>query len=203
MSGQADQPGGTAGHREVDPGDGLDGVGVEHRLVRALGQHRRHGIQVVAHPGLVVGRHYRHQTDPFDTGEHLGQGPEVDPTAGIGRHDDSAGIGHRRQHRRMFHRAARRQATGRPHHAVHGQVVGLGAPAGEHHVTGPGTHQRRHEVPGVVDGPSGGTGHGMGTRRVAGMIGQPRQHRLDHLGSGRRACRMVQVGALHGSEATT
>ena len=75
-----------------------------------------------------------------------------------------------------------------------GQVVGLGAAAGEHDLPRPGAEARGDDVAGLVERLAGLPGHGVGARRVAEPLGQERQHGLDRLGPHRRGGGVVEVG---------
>ena len=206
----ADQVGPTTPLGQVQPGCALDGVGVEHGTGRPLGDQGGDLYHGVDHPGLVVGQHDRHQADVGHRVQRLGQGVEVDPATGVGRHHDPSRFPHGLQHCRMLCGGADGHACppacSPAHSPVDRQVVGLGAAAGEHHATGVGSDKGGHGVAGVVDGPPCVAGQAVGSGRIARMVGQPRQHRLDHLGAGQGAGRMVKVhvlrGPLHRVEAT-
>ena len=105
-----------------------------------LGHYVGYRVEIVDHPCLVVGRHHRDEANPVHAGQGRRQGVEVDPTAGIGGNHHSASFPYRSQYRRMLHGRANRQAACRPNHAVNGEVVSLGPPAGEHHLTGCRSH---------------------------------------------------------------
>jgi hypothetical protein len=90
------------------------------------------------------------------------------------------------------------------HGTHHGRVVGLGAPAGEHHVTSVAADHCGHHIAGVVEGGAGGAGEAVRPRGVGELLVEERQHRLDRLATHRRAGRMVEVDELagHGNHAT-
>ena len=84
-----------------------------------------------------------------------------------------------------------RVAAGRPEHC---QVVGLGAPRGEHDLQGPDTQQPGDLLPGAVEHRPGPPPRGVDGRRVPDRPGAG--HRGGRRPPQRAGGRMVQVDAL-------
>ena len=72
-------------------------------------------------------------------------------------------------------------------------VLGLGAPGGEHDLARARAERLRHDVTGLVDRAAGVARDRMRARRVADAVGEEREHRLDRFGSHGRGRRVVQI----------
>ncbi len=74
-----DQVGVGGGLGDVDPRQGLDGVGVEDGVGRVAADDLGHGGERLDGPHLVVDQHDRHQGDTVQVVEQGGEGVQVDP----------------------------------------------------------------------------------------------------------------------------
>ncbi len=86
-----------------------------------------------------------------------------------------------------------------PGHPLHRQVVRLGAAAGENDFLRVCVHHRRATCPSLLQRFPCREPISMQGTSAAELILQERPHRLPHLGSQRRACKMIEINtALHG-----
>ena len=149
MSAHADEVGASRDGGDVEPAEGLHGVGVHERPGSALVHERHDGLEGLAHAGLVVDEHHRDEAHLLV--EHVGERVEVDDATTVDGDDPPSGRQARLEHRRVLDGAAQdRPGAGRG--AEDGEVVGLGAAAREHDVSGARTEQNRELLPGVVEG---------------------------------------------------
>ena len=89
--------------------------------------------------------------------------------------------------------------SGRQQHALQGQVVGLGAAAGEDDFAGLGAEQVGHLCPRPIHRLAGLPPLGVEARRIAPKLVEIRPHGLQHPRIGRRGGGVVEVDALrHG-----
>ena len=95
----------------------------------------------------------------------------------------------------------RHRAAGGPCRALDREVVALAAAAGEHDLVRPGAAHRGDGLTCFFERGLRGAGGRVRPRRVGGVVGEERQHRVDRLGPHRRRCRMVEVHA-HDNQAT-
>src|SRR4051794_29575333 len=86
----------------------------------------------------------------------------------------------------------RRLGAPLPEQPLHGQVVRLGATAGEDDLAGPGPDRQCEGLPRLLHHPPGSPPGGVQRRRVADDL-EPGAHRLDGLREHRRRRRMVEV----------
>ncbi len=87
-----------------------------------------------------------------------------------------------------------------PEHAADGEVVGLGAAAGEHDLAGPAPDDRGQPAPGLVELGRACRASAWRARRVAEALGQQRDERSDGLGPGRAARGMVEEVPVHAGQ---
>ena len=128
------QVGGRRQRGHVEPREGLHGVGVEGGVRRPVAHDGRHLGQRLDGADLVVGQHHRHHADAVVEG--IGEGVEVDDAVGSHGNDAAAERLARVQHGVVLGGQAHHGATPAGVDARDGQVVGLGAAAGEHHLAG-------------------------------------------------------------------
>ena len=135
---------GAAALGDVEPGERLHRVGVEHRAGRLGVDDRPHGREVLHGPDLVAGQHHRHDTHrrPPSPPEHPGEVVEVDRPAAVDRRHAPAPARTGSSTAWCSTRCTPRTAPA-ARHARHGQVVGLRAPAGEHDLAGPASDAAR------------------------------------------------------------
>ena len=130
---------------------GLGGVAVEQHA--GLAANRADGVDVVDHPGFVVGVHDRHQHGVLAQG--VRHRPGVDAAVRARRQvghwhtgtlQPAAGV----EHRLVFAGGGDHMAAAALlHHALDGQVVGLGGAAGPDDFTGVRVERVRHLAAGV------------------------------------------------------
>ena len=109
---------------------------------------------------LVVGQHDRH--DRHVGVERVGQRVEVDAPGAVDADDASADVLDRVQHGVVLDGAAHRAPAVAAHRAEDGEVVGLGAAAGEHDLAGPAAEGVGHDVARLVHRLAGLAGGGVG-----------------------------------------
>ncbi len=168
-----------AQHIGADLGDvdgalarGLHGVAVKQRAVRA-GQTGDLGDRL-HHPGLVVRQHHRHERRHLGACELGVEGSEVDHAVatGDGYH---GGVGRGMQHRVVLDR---RDDASRSPAALEGEVVRLGAAAGQHDILGSRPDERSDTGTCFVRRTSGDAPEAVHRRGIAGAA-QPFGHRFD------------------------
>ncbi len=131
---------------------GLGGVAVEQHA--GLTANCADGVDIVDHPGLVIGVHDRHQHGVLAQG--VRHRPGVDATVRARRQ-----VGHRHtgtlqpaagvEHRLVFAGGGDHMAAAALlHHTLDGQVVGLGGAAGPDDFTGVRVERVRHLAAGVL-----------------------------------------------------
>ncbi len=201
-----DRHGVQTARREVDGQlpEGLHGVGVERHAVRP-GDRRQLGDRL-HRADLVVRPHHGRPARPTP-GPRRSRPRSVSgctrPAASTGSHSTTApscSASHRaasitawcstalarmRLRRRVL-------AAALPVQALDGEVVRLGAAAGEEDLARPRTQGRGERLAGLLDQPAGSPAGGVQRRRVAGPA-EARGHRLDRLGDHRSGRRVVEV----------
>ena len=80
-----------------------------------------------------------------------------------------------------------------PCDALQRQVVGLGSARGEDDLAGLGAKVMRDLLAGLVEALAGAAARRVDARRVAMMLGEIREHGLEHLRSQRRRRRVIEV----------
>ena len=109
---------------------------------------------------LVVDERHRHERDVGVEGG--GELLEVDEAAPSTADRATARLLHRVQHGVVLDGGADDRAAPRAEHAAHGEVVGLGAAAGEHDLAGLAAHHRGQALPGPVERGASLAGEGVG-----------------------------------------
>ena len=187
------------GRREVDPAQGLYGIGVKPRAGCVLAHDRRKRGKVIDGTGLVVDSDDRHDRDVVVAAEHAGQGIGRDLPAFVEPDNGAPRVLDRLQHGVMFTSRTDGPAAPNREHAPHGEVVGLGTTAREHNLGRWPTESGSHDVTGIVEGPAGIAGGLVSARRV-GVVGlgrsQPGRPRLGPHHGARRVIE-VDLGTLH------
>jgi hypothetical protein len=160
-----------------------------------------HGGHRLAGADLVVGRHHRDQGGPPRL-EQRGQPVRIDPAPAVhrGQVDPGPGVGLGPgggvQHGVVLDgRADQVPVLRRPgqHGALDGQVVGLGAPGGEHDLGGGGPDQGGHLLAGRLHGGPGRPPLAVLAGRVGRRALQQRQHHRQGLRPQGSAGRVVEV----------
>jgi hypothetical protein len=143
------------------------------------------------HADLVVDGHHRRPTRRLKSGT-------VESSAGAVDAPRCDRVLDRMEHRVVLDRRAHRDATSGGTPST--EVVGLGAVAGEDDLARIDPQQRGDQLARLVDRLAGLARSTVRSRRVAEVLGEVRQHRLDRLGSHRRARRVIEVGQLRHPE---
>jgi SAM-dependent methyltransferase len=104
----------------------------------------------------------------------------------------------------VLDRGTQRQAATPIEGAEDRRVVGLGAAAGEDHLTRPTAEHVGDIVASLVDRLANLAGEAMRTRRVGELLSQEWQHRRDRVGTHRCRRRVIEIGVavIHGDQAT-
>ena len=200
-----DQVGISGLSRDIEPGDGLHRVGVHGRVRRAVPDQRGDAVERLDGPDLVVDEHHRDDRgvvvegggqgleidDParVDT-DHLDREPLLGETVGRGEHPlvlDGGGDD------------AVMTAGGPPEASdpLDAQVVGLGATAGEDHLSGLGAEHGGDRLPGLFERRLRRLGGAVNPGRVGEATREVRPHGGDRLRAHRRARRVVEVRHAH------
>ena len=154
-----------AGEVEGQLAEGLDGVGV-HRDAVGVGDLDDLGDRL-HRADLVVGPHHRHQGDALGVGlDGRPEGVDVEPAEPVdvdqldlgaltGQPDQRVEHGVVLDRRAQDAHAARVLGPARPEQALDGEVVGLGAAGGEHHLARPAAQRPGDRLARLLDDPPG------------------------------------------------
>jgi len=159
---------------------------------------------------LVVGPHHRDQRDAcrvaLDGGAQRVEVEATEPVHGQ-QLDVGAVLGRQPVQRvqdgvvldggREDPGATRVRGTTCPEDPLEGQVVGLGAAGGEHHLTRPAVQRLRDRLPRLLDHPAGVPPGRVQRARVADVV-QVLGHRLDRRRHHRRGGGVVEIDGLSG-----
>jgi len=202
----ADQVGLPSQSLDVEPGDGLDGIGVQHGPGSTAAHQASHVSQGLDRAHLVVDQlDGRHGDVAVQSGAQSVQVDQAVGPGGHGTHLDRAGTGAARglggpQYTMVLDSAHHHRPRCRPGPAQHGQIGGLGPATGEDDVARHCAQHLGDGVAGLVHSLVRGPGRPVRPRGVAGLLRcQPRGHGVYGLGAKRRGGGMVQV-SLHSGQ---
>ncbi len=188
---------------QVEPLRGLHRVGVESCLRCALADEPGDLVDRLDDPGLVVDEHHRDECGVRV--DRAAQRVDVDNAVGMrGDPLDAKALPRqpidRAEHRLVLDRGgddpveSRVVLTRGAGRALHSEIVGLAAAAGEHDLVRPAPAHRSNRFAGLFERGFRGPRAGVRTRRVGRMIGEKRCHRGDRLGPHGRGGGVVEVG---------
>ena len=185
----------------VQPADCLHGVAVHEGPGNKLAGDSGDVCETLDDTGLVVDEHHGDFHDATGVArEPLLEPSHVEKAVRVDHKLLTTGGAHRLEHSRVLdgaatdERAVDASLAGSRGDPGHGEVVGFGPTAREHHLAGVAAEHLGQRVPGVVDGPARRSGHGMPSGGVAEGGRHPWQHRLENLRAHRRRGGVVEVG---------
>ena len=197
-----------AGEVDRDRADRLHGVGVDRDAVG--GGEGDHLVDRLQRADLVVGPHHRHQRHRVRVAlDRRPQGVDVEPATlvdGQQLHPGALVLGEpveRVEHGVVLHRgredpgAAGVGVAAGPVDALEGEVVGLGAAGGEHHLAGTAAQRLRDGLARLLDHPPRAPPARVQRAGVAD-VGEVGGHRLDGGRQHRRGGRVVEVDGATG-----